>query len=291
VTRGCGRDAGRPEGCAYHGFPQTDRGDERAIRAVDRTGGLWLWGLWPVWGGASPTQWVEKALKILANLEHRGACGCDPETGDGAGFVLISNPRWVPSKRGPPARGLQLAGPSRIRDGLGLSTARLSSASPMRGSIRGGRRGRRAVSSWLARRAGERRGGGAGLEGGGADHPADLHRTRADRARRGAGSNASCMLIRKTHGTMGSAVETCPQASYFYVAEPVASHAQLQGVAAWLRRSRPISLTCWIRPLASGIALVQPSATAPTPFRPGILAQPFRFLGATMAKSTRFAAT
>ncbi|MCC6729040.1 MAG: glutamate synthase large subunit [Chthonomonadales bacterium] len=31
---------------------------------------------------------VEQALQILVNLEHRGACGCDPETGDGAGIML-----------------------------------------------------------------------------------------------------------------------------------------------------------------------------------------------------------
>ncbi len=31
---------------------------------------------------------VVKALQILANLEHRGATGCDPETGDGAGILL-----------------------------------------------------------------------------------------------------------------------------------------------------------------------------------------------------------
>jgi glutamate synthase domain-containing protein 2/glutamate synthase domain-containing protein 1/glutamate synthase domain-containing protein 3 len=31
---------------------------------------------------------IEKALGVLVNLEHRGACGCDPETGDGAGILL-----------------------------------------------------------------------------------------------------------------------------------------------------------------------------------------------------------
>jgi len=34
---------------------------------------------------------VRKGLQILVNLRHRGACGCDPETGDGAG-VLIQIP-------------------------------------------------------------------------------------------------------------------------------------------------------------------------------------------------------
>jgi glutamate synthase domain-containing protein 1 len=34
---------------------------------------------------------VSKGIEILINLTHRGACGCDPETGDGAG-VLIQIP-------------------------------------------------------------------------------------------------------------------------------------------------------------------------------------------------------
>ncbi len=31
---------------------------------------------------------VEKGIQILENLVHRGACGCDPETGDGAGIIV-----------------------------------------------------------------------------------------------------------------------------------------------------------------------------------------------------------
>jgi glutamate synthase domain-containing protein 2/glutamate synthase domain-containing protein 1/glutamate synthase domain-containing protein 3 len=31
---------------------------------------------------------VAKGLQILVNLTHRGACGCDPETGDGAGILI-----------------------------------------------------------------------------------------------------------------------------------------------------------------------------------------------------------
>src|SRR5688572_6935006 len=30
---------------------------------------------------------VRQALTVLDNLTHRGACGCDPETGDGAGIL------------------------------------------------------------------------------------------------------------------------------------------------------------------------------------------------------------
>ena len=31
---------------------------------------------------------LSMGLQILENLVHRGACGCDPETGDGAGILL-----------------------------------------------------------------------------------------------------------------------------------------------------------------------------------------------------------
>jgi glutamate synthase (NADPH) large chain len=38
--------------------------------------------------GAKSHLIVHKALEILANLEHRGACGCDKNTGDGAGLLI-----------------------------------------------------------------------------------------------------------------------------------------------------------------------------------------------------------
>ncbi len=31
---------------------------------------------------------VLKGIEILINLTHRGACGCDPQTGDGAGILI-----------------------------------------------------------------------------------------------------------------------------------------------------------------------------------------------------------
>src|SRR5690606_9007416 len=38
-------------------------------------------------GNKTHTQ-VRDALTMLENMEHRGACGCDPESGDGAGIML-----------------------------------------------------------------------------------------------------------------------------------------------------------------------------------------------------------
>ena len=31
---------------------------------------------------------LQKGLEVLDNLTHRGACGCDPRTGDGAGVLM-----------------------------------------------------------------------------------------------------------------------------------------------------------------------------------------------------------
>ncbi len=41
--------------------------------------------------GVKSHQVVEDALVMLQNMEHRGACGCEPDTGDGAG-ILIQTP-------------------------------------------------------------------------------------------------------------------------------------------------------------------------------------------------------
>jgi len=31
---------------------------------------------------------ILKGIEVLINLTHRGACGCDPRTGDGAGILI-----------------------------------------------------------------------------------------------------------------------------------------------------------------------------------------------------------
>src|SRR4051812_14084282 len=41
--------------------------------------------------GHKSHQNISDALTILENMEHRGACGCEPNTGDGAG-IMIQNP-------------------------------------------------------------------------------------------------------------------------------------------------------------------------------------------------------
>src|SRR5688572_15790039 len=31
---------------------------------------------------------IQQALEVLLNLDHRGACGCEANTGDGAGILI-----------------------------------------------------------------------------------------------------------------------------------------------------------------------------------------------------------
>jgi glutamate synthase (NADPH/NADH) large chain len=38
--------------------------------------------------GHKTNQIIDDALTMLENMEHRGACGCDPDSGDGAGILM-----------------------------------------------------------------------------------------------------------------------------------------------------------------------------------------------------------
>ena len=59
--------------------------------------------------GAKSHEIIEQALTILVNLDHRGACGCEPNTGDGAG-ILMQIPHKFLGKVAA-AQGLALPGP------------------------------------------------------------------------------------------------------------------------------------------------------------------------------------
>ena len=50
--------------------------------------------------GVKTHQLVEDALTMLQNMEHRGACGCEPNTGDGAG-ILVQTPHEFFQKKNP----------------------------------------------------------------------------------------------------------------------------------------------------------------------------------------------
>ena len=65
-------------------------------------------------GRGRPTRVVEKALDALENLEHRGAEGADPNTGDGAGILLQIPDAFL---RGA-AAGVELPPPGRYGVGV-----------------------------------------------------------------------------------------------------------------------------------------------------------------------------
>ena len=49
--------------------------------------------------GRKSRQIVEDGLRILCNLEHRGAVGADPRMGDGAGILVQIRTNSLPGKR------------------------------------------------------------------------------------------------------------------------------------------------------------------------------------------------
>jgi len=59
---------------------------------------------------------VRQALQVLINLLHRGACGCEPNTGDGAGILLQMPDKFLRRECG--RLGIPLPGPRDYGSGL-----------------------------------------------------------------------------------------------------------------------------------------------------------------------------
>ncbi len=58
--------------------------------------------------GAKSHEIVAQALTILVNLDHRGACGCETNTGDGAGILMQVPHKFM--QKVAQAEGIGLAG-------------------------------------------------------------------------------------------------------------------------------------------------------------------------------------
>jgi glutamate synthase domain-containing protein 2/glutamate synthase domain-containing protein 1/glutamate synthase domain-containing protein 3 len=56
--------------------------------------------------GVKSHQLVHNGIEALRNLEHRGACGCDPDTGDGAGILIQLPDKFL--RREAAALGIEL---------------------------------------------------------------------------------------------------------------------------------------------------------------------------------------
>src|SRR2546428_2705692 len=59
---------------------------------------------------------VRQALQVLINLLHRGACGCEPNTGDGAGILLQTPDKFL--RRECDRLSIPLPGPKEYGCGL-----------------------------------------------------------------------------------------------------------------------------------------------------------------------------
>src|SRR3954471_11580310 len=59
---------------------------------------------------------IRQALTILINLRHRGACGCEVNTGDGAGILLQIPDKFF--RKAAPQAGIQL--PAYGQYGVGM---------------------------------------------------------------------------------------------------------------------------------------------------------------------------
>ena len=66
--------------------------------------------------GIRSHQVIADGLQILKNLEHRGACGCDPDTGDGAGVMIQLPDAFMRREAG--RIGIELPPPGRYAVGM-----------------------------------------------------------------------------------------------------------------------------------------------------------------------------
>ena len=90
---------------------------------------------------------VEQGLQVLINLLHRGACGCEANTGDGAGILIQTPDKFLRKVAAPLGITLPPAGSVRHRTRLPAASRRgPRAAAPARRAHR--RRGRPALLGW-----------------------------------------------------------------------------------------------------------------------------------------------
>ena len=220
---------------------------------------------------------VRDALDLLINLEHRGACGADPDTGDGAGILVQMPDRFLragravraAARRAPTAPGWCSCRTD--ASARGRAARRWSSASPPRraSSVLGWR----PVPTNLRGHRPERRRGGAGLR-------AAVHRP------------ASATLDGPTPAPVSSAAVRHPQAHRARGARAGAARRRPHGrsTSSACRRRRSSTRACSRRrrsramfpdlsdpALESALALVHQRFSTNT-FPSWPLAHPYRFV-------------
>ena len=175
---------------------------------------------------------LERAVKALANLEHRGAVGADPRTGDGAGILL-----QLPDEFFRAVIRARAAAVRRLRGVRGVPAARRRGAAERaRAHPRERGRGRGAADHLLARRPdGARARRQLGARGGARRAPARRRRLGRPRPRpRRLRAQALRHPPRRGEARRRRARDP----------ELLGAHPRLQGDARWRRSSRRATPTC-----------------------------------------------
>src|SRR5690606_14324664 len=66
--------------------------------------------------GEKSHELIHQGIQVLERLEHRGACGCDPETGDGAGILIQMPDRFLRQEAA--KLGFELPAPGAYASGM-----------------------------------------------------------------------------------------------------------------------------------------------------------------------------
>ena len=170
---------------------------------------------------------VLKGIQILINLTHRGACGCDPQTGDGAG-ILIQIPHAF-FERECSRLGFTLPAPGEYGVGMVFLPVEPQRTDSLRRHHRENRAGRGPHGSRVARYAGQRqhdRATGARLA---ALHRADFP---AARGRDGSGRARTQALRGAQAGGSGRRGDRLQGERLLLSAFALFAHDYLQGPAA-----------------------------------------------------------
>ena len=165
---------------------------------------------------------VAQGLELLRNLEHRGACGCEANTGDGAGILVQIPDRFLRKVTAPLGITLPAEGPLRRRPRL--PAARRGAARRPDRALRGARPRRGPDRARLARRPDRRLRRSATRPAGPSRSfeqifigRGDRHRGRADATRSPSSasstSSASASSTRSTRSTSPSRRRSTSSAS------------------------------------------------------------------------------
>ncbi len=230
---------------------------------------------------------ILKGIQILINLTHRGACGCDPETGDGAG-ILIQIPHEF-FARECRALGFTLPGAGRIRRRHGLPPRRTPAAPAA---------AKASSNASLAKKASKSSAGATRPIDGrrhrprgprlAALHPAGLHRPHRPRAWTTDELERKLYIVRKRAETEVAASRPSPIAATSTSPRSPAAPSSIKGLllAPQIANFYPELSD----PDVSARSAWCTSASPPTRFPPGSSPTPSA-TSPTTAKSTPFAAT